>query len=85
MNTHEVNQNTGEALGIPASYYCKSIRLRIHQFMNDHRDIDFYEYIQKITGKSAEDAHMAKLGITDCLKILNTLLCDNSANCCRSM
>jgi hypothetical protein len=71
--THEVNQITKMPLGFPANIYCKSLRLIIHSMMSDSKlsKEESYDKISLITGKSKEDAHMAKFGIQDCMMILS--------------
>lgn len=71
--THEVNQKTLLPLGIPASNYCKSLRLYIHDLMRLRPDLtksQCYERISQITGRTPEDTHMAKMGIQDCIKVI---------------
>lgn len=70
--THEVNQSTKIPLGYPASIYCKSLRLIIHEVMNNSKlsKEECYKKISLITGKSKNDSHMAKFGITDCICVL---------------
>jgi len=72
MCTHEVNQTTGKALGSPASFYCKSLRLGIHELMNKSgfTKSQCYSKIQEITGRTKKTAHMAQMGIADCTKVL---------------
>lgn len=71
--THETNTKTRLPLGIPASNFCKSLRLQVHELINRSKLTrnECYKKIQNITGKSEEDAHMAKFSIQDCLKVLN--------------
>jgi len=74
--THEVNQETLQPFGIPCCLYCKNLRLNIHDLINMKMKTekitknDCYDKIAHIIGKSKEDTHMAKLGISDCIKIL---------------
>jgi hypothetical protein len=70
--THEVNQKTKLPLGYPANEYCKSLRLIVHSIMKDSglSKEECYQRIQTITGKSKDDAHMAKFRIEDCIKCI---------------
>jgi len=70
--THEVNQLTKIPLGYPANIYCKSLRLIIHEliFNSSVSKEECYKQISLITGKTKEDTHMAKFGISDCIKVL---------------
>lgn len=71
--THEVDQITLFPLGIPASEYCKTLRLYIHDLIRLKRDLtkdECYRQISLITGRSLEDTHMAKMGISDCIKVI---------------
>ena len=70
--THEVNPYTKLPLGIPASNFCKSLRLEIHELINNSgksKD-ECYDKIREITGKTREETHMAKFDIADCIKVL---------------
>lgn len=70
--THEVNPYTRQPLGIPASTFCKSLRLEVHELMNSSglSKSKAYKRIQEITNKTEEEAHMAKFGIDDCVRVL---------------
>lgn len=70
--THEASQSTLEPYGIPASTYCKNLRLQIHEMMDKSglSKEDCYKKIMNITGKTEDEAHMAKFGISDCIKVL---------------
>lgn len=74
--THEINKITNEPLGIPCSHYCKSLRLYIHHLMdrlsfeNKITKSEFYKSIELILNCDEEEAHMAKLGIEECYKII---------------
>ena len=70
--THEVNQTTLKPLGIPACVFCKNLRLAIHDMMDlsELTKSECYDKISEIIGKPKEHAHMAKLGISDCMKVL---------------
>lgn len=70
--THEVNPYTKLPLGIPASTYCKNLRLEIHEKMtlSELSKDECYDKISKITGRSREDTHMARFDIGDCVKVL---------------
>lgn len=70
--THETHAETKTPLGIPASNFCKSLRLQIHELIansNLSRN-ECYKIIQSITNKSESEAHMAKFSISDCLLVL---------------
>jgi hypothetical protein len=71
--THETNSKTRLPLGIPASSFCKSLRLQVHELMNRSKlsKSECYKKIQNITNKTEDEAHMAKFCIQDCLKVLN--------------
>lgn len=81
--THEVNQLTGQALGIPASIQCKNLRLAIHDLItnriqsNSWTRQQCYQQIAEITNKSIEQAHMAQMGITDCIQVINAFTSKN--------
>ena len=78
--THEVNQKTGELLGISASLKCKELRLTIHEIMNClqrqpnskfQTKQELYREIERILGRG--DVHMATMGFNDCLKVVTEL------------
>lgn len=71
--THETNIRTKLPLGVPASNFCKSLRLQIHELINNSNMTknECYKKIQEITGKTESEAHMAKFSVSDCLLVLN--------------
>ena len=70
--THEVNQQTQKPFGYPASIYCKSLRLIIHEFMDKTKleKKECYNIISKITNKVEEQNHISKFGVSECTKVL---------------
>jgi hypothetical protein len=82
--THEVNQITQKPLGIPASLFCKNLRLHIHQIIDEYERTNIltkdqcYEKIVQIIGQPREHTHMATMGISECVKILNTFCITDS-------
>ncbi len=75
--THEIklsNNGTYVPLGIPSSTFFKSLRLQIHEIINQtkHKTKDeCYTMISNIINKPRKQTHMALLGITDCMKIID--------------
>jgi hypothetical protein len=78
--THEVNQKTGQALGLPASILCKNLRLDVHEMINDQMKIhgwtrnQCYDRIAHILDIDKSKAHMAQMGMQSCIKIIKTQL-----------
>lgn len=73
--THEVNKFTLQPLGYPCSEFCKNLRLNIHEIIDSMikkglAKSECYKLISDIIKKDLEETHMAKLGISDCVKIL---------------
>lgn len=68
--THEVHQDTGRSLGIPASPTCKMLRLIIHEHIarSPHSKAKLYTHIGQLLEKV--NPHMASMGITNCLHVL---------------
>ena len=70
--THEVNRHTNLPLGIPSSPLCKGLRMHIHELMrlSGKPKDELYKLVMQITGKDEDNAHMAKMGIQDCVKVI---------------
>lgn len=72
MCTHEVDQHTQKPLGKPACIFTKNLRLNVHELIDNSEltKSECYDIISNITNKQKSDAHMARFGISDCIKVL---------------
>lgn len=82
--THEVNKQSLQPLGKPCNMFCKNLRLHVHELIDrivikkGISKTECYKKISTIVNKSEDATHMAKLEISDCIKILLNLQNDET-------
>jgi len=71
---HQAHQRTinnvirGDPTGVPCSYVCKNLRLKVHQFLKSQ------EQIQKYLIKSKEDSHVSLLNSFECALLITKII-----------